>query len=124
MPSSARRPCAEGGCSTLVPRGRCAEHQKASQRTKDERRGSARARGYTHDWDRFSRSWLAEFPYCGQQQDGLFHAEYSRCVQAGNRWSAAEVTDHIVPMSKGGAPMDRANAMSLCRSCNSAKGDR
>lgn len=36
----------------------------------------------------------------------------------------AEVTDHIVPVSKGGSMWDRSNHQSLCRSCNSAKGDR
>ncbi|MFD3920546.1 HNH endonuclease signature motif containing protein [Streptomyces sp. NPDC058595] len=32
--------------------------------------------------------------------------------------------DHIVPLSKGGSLLDRANARSLHRACNSGRGNR
>jgi 5-methylcytosine-specific restriction endonuclease McrA len=52
--------------------------------------------------------------------DGLIHAEYSRCVQAG-RAVQAECTDHILAVSKGGAFWEASNHQSLCLACNTAK---
>jgi 5-methylcytosine-specific restriction endonuclease McrA len=53
--------------------------------------------------------------------DGELHAEHSRCWQNGIYTYEDLVTDHIVPMSKGGAQYDRQNLETLCRSCNTAK---
>lgn len=58
-------------------------------RIADQRRGSARDRGYSTEWDKFSRSWLIGNPLC------LY-------CQTQGRVSPAELTDHIVP--HGGDP--------------------
>lgn len=58
--------------------------RRKQNREADQRRGSARERGYTTKWDRFAKSWLARFPLCYY------------CKQQG-RTSPAEVCDHIVP---------------------------
>lgn len=42
MPSAARKPCSQPGCSELVDHGRCTTH--AAQY--EQRRGSSTARGY------------------------------------------------------------------------------
>lgn len=115
--------CATKGCSARVSSGHCLAHTKARQQVSDIHRGSARQRGYTTRWDTFSKAWLARFPWCGQRADGQRYALHSRCVQA-QQWTLAEVTDHIVPLSQGGTNCDEANSQSLCRRCNTAKGDR
>lgn len=64
-------------------------HRKRQNQRYDEKRGSARDRGYSREWDKFSKAWLSGHPLC----------EY--CFNQG-RVSAAELTDHIVP--HGGDP--------------------
>lgn len=115
--------CATRGCPERVSGTHCQAHTKDRQSIADRHRGSARARGYTTQWDAFSLRWLARFPWCGERADGRRHPEHSRCTQAG-QWTLAEVTDHIVPLSKGGTNCDEANSQSLCGRCNKAKGDR
>lgn len=34
----------------------------------------------------------------------------------------ATTVDHILPMSRGGAPLDPANLQAACRHCNTSKG--
>jgi 5-methylcytosine-specific restriction protein A len=63
--------------------------KRVRNRIADQRRGSARDRGYTTEWDKFSKAWLTANPLC------LY------CETQG-RVSAAELTDHIVP--HGGDP--------------------
>jgi 5-methylcytosine-specific restriction protein A len=63
--------------------------RRRRNRVADQRRGSARERGYTREWDKFSRAWLAANPLC------LY-------CQTQGRVSAAELTDHIFP--HGGDP--------------------
>ena len=43
-----------------------------------------------------------------------------RCRSCGRPAGRAEV-DHIVPMERGGAPLDENNLQTLCRSCHIAK---
>ena len=45
------------------------------------------------------------------------------CQAQGYTVAGVEV-DHIVPLSKGGALMDRANLQHLCRPCHDAKAQR
>lgn len=42
------------------------------------------------------------------------------CFEAG-RITAAQVADHILPLSVGGAENDPSNLQSLCRECHGAK---
>lgn len=100
----------------MVGAGRC----RVCVAKADRARGSAAARGYDGLWARYSREWLARFPWCGLRGDGLFHMEHSRCARNGER-VAATVTDHIVAMKAGGARFDPRNHQSLCRGCNNRK---
>ncbi len=59
-------------------------NKRKRDRKADQRRGSARERGYTTEWDKFARAFLASNPLC----------QY--CATQG-RVSAAELVDHIVP---------------------------
>lgn len=44
--------------------------------------------------------------------------EHPLCAMCGR---AAEMVDHIVPINKGGAPLDPANLQSLCNHCHNIK---
>lgn len=111
--------CAEPTCRTLVHKGRCPVHAPEHERT---HRPQAHLRGYDETWRRFSAARLQRFPFCGQQADGSMSAEHgSRCAEVPGRCLPAECTDHIVPMSQGGAQYDEANLQSLCLACNSFK---
>jgi 5-methylcytosine-specific restriction protein A len=119
MPKAALRPCAQPGCSAVVEAGRCSAHA----RQQDTARGTAQQRGYTYRWSQYSQVWLTVHPFCGERADGTMHAEHSRCWQEG-RLVAAECTDHIIPVSRGGDFWHPSNHQSLCIPCNSAKGDK
>jgi len=59
-------------------------HQITAPHRPRERRGSARERGYTTEWDKFSKAFLYRNPLC----------EY--CMAKGTT-KAARVTDHDIP---------------------------
>lgn len=45
------------------------------------------------------------------------------CEQCGRKGilTPAQMVDHIVPINKGGAPLDLGNLQSLCNKCHAAK---
>ena len=49
-------------------------------------------------------------------------AEEDACAECGSQDDPQ--MDHIVPVSRGGARLDRANVRRLCGTCNRAKGHR
>lgn len=100
----------------LVESGRCQKHTSAHE----QRRGSAKERGYDHPWAEYSKRFRAEHPLCGERADGSFDAVHSRCVQQGLE-TPAQCVDHVVPMSQGGAKWDPSNHMSACLPCNTWK---
>jgi 5-methylcytosine-specific restriction endonuclease McrA len=77
---------------------------------RDTRRGRHREPGRawrsTHRWQTLRRQVLAEQPHCT-----TCHTTTDLTV------------DHITPVSRGGDPYDRANCRTLCRSCNSRRGN-
>ena len=101
MPNLPPRPCAQSGCPSLVPRGRCEQHQKPARpvvqtiRLYDHRRGNATARGYGYPWRIVRNAWLKK---------------HSFCVVCGR---PATVVDHRIPKSIGGRD-DESNYQSLC----------
>lgn len=111
--------CTKSGCPAIVTKGRCAVHA----REQDLVRGTAQERGYDYRWSEFSKWWLSRFGLCGMRADGVIHGEHRRPACQG-RAVPAECTDHIVPLSKGGAQYDEQNLQSLCIPCNTAKGNR
>ena len=110
MPKASLRPCAQPGCPALVERGRCAAHTR--RRQLDERRGSARERGYDSRWERARTVYLQEHPLC-------VHCEAARRV------TPASLIDHVTP-HRG----DRflfwlgTNWQGLCSACHATKGAR
>ena len=75
-------------------------------RATDTRRGSARERGYSTAWDKFSRAFLRSNPLC----------EY--CLGNG-KTVAAEVTDHDIP-HRGDPELFWNNSWTACCvSCHS-----
>ncbi len=96
MPVGAPHACSQPGCPALVPRGeggRCPLHA----------RKSATVRGYDAAWRRLRLQVLTKEPLC-------------RLCAAEGRVSAAEVVDHIKPISA--APelrLEPSNLRPLCK---------
>lgn len=57
-----RQPCLT--CGTATDGTRCPDCQVDHERQTDQRRGSARERGYTTAWDRLSRRARKAQPFC------------------------------------------------------------
>ncbi|HHW13486.1 MAG TPA: HNH endonuclease [Firmicutes bacterium] len=106
MPSKLPHPCSHPGCPALVTDGRfCPVHQRAVRQAEDERRGSARERGYDRRWEKVRQMKLAHDPLC------------ERCLQAG-RVTPATMVHHVRPIRQGGEVLDMANLLSVCRRCH------
>lgn len=75
---------------------------EASRSDYEQRRGSARRRGYDARWERASAQHKADFPLC------------AGCLAVG-RYTATAVTDHVVP-HRGDPTLfwDRDNWQSAC----------
>jgi hypothetical protein len=92
MPQAAPRACR---CGAIVPAGkRCTKCTKAF----DQRRGSARSRGYDAEWKRFRADFLKLNP---------------RCSRPGCQALATDV-DHIKALRDGGRRLDPNNCRSMC----------
>ena len=79
------------------------QSRKEYRREYDRRRGSARARGYDHNWDKASLAFKQANPLCiGCKAVGLI--------------KPAKITDHIIP-HKGDAKLfwDENNWQSCCQ---------
>jgi 5-methylcytosine-specific restriction endonuclease McrA len=95
--------CARDGCPEQVERGYCPEHTTGPSRR--PRSPSSRVTG-THRWRVLKARILRGGPdchYCGDP---------------------ATTVDHVIPVSKGGAPYDEANLVPSCKPCNDRKGGR
>lgn len=107
MPSKPKHPCKHPGCGALISSGAyCQEHTPAKR---EQSRESAAHRGYGRAWQKASRAYLAEHPWCAE------------CQRQGVRTPATEV-DHRIP-HKGNRQLfwDKENWQPLCHSCHSAK---
>ncbi|WP_177227031.1 HNH endonuclease [Saccharopolyspora shandongensis] len=100
MPTAPPTRCSADGCTELTTTGRCDEHKRKpwQQRSRHQPRG------------RLAR------------RDVAFKAEHLRvepnCRSCGR---PAEQVDHILPLAKGGAMFNHANAQSLCGPCHDVK---
>lgn len=116
----ARRFCRHPGCSALVCGSQryCDEHKAdevEAERRMDERRGSARARGYTTRWNKYSK-WFLSQP---SNQFCKLHLDAGCAI-------VAQCVDHIDPPNGASDPKfwDRTNHQAACIHCNSVKGRR
>ena len=75
-------------------------------RASDQRRRSARARGYDTRWDKASKGYLKQHPYCV-------------CCMANGIVELATLVDHIIP-HRGDRTLfwDQSNWQSLCSWCH------
>jgi 5-methylcytosine-specific restriction enzyme A len=108
----ARRPCARFGCPNIVDRGYCASCRKAAPaRIYERSRGGSAERMYGYAWQRASKAWLREHPWCAD----LYGTH-------GERFELAKLVDHIVP-HKGNRELfwDQSNWQSLCVACHGRK---
>lgn len=107
MPYAPKRVCAYGNCREPAVDGSryCAEHKKLTDRQYNRyTRKEGTGRKYGRSWKKIRASYAREHPLC------------EKCFEEGKVTMMDEV-HHIVPVSKGGTH-DRANLMSLCRSCH------
>lgn len=87
-----------------------AKTPKQSAREYDDRRGSARQRGYGSRWEKLRRWHLERNPLC------------KRCQERGHV-EAAVLVDHIVPVQSADDPLfyEVENLQSLCTACHAIK---
>jgi 5-methylcytosine-specific restriction protein A len=69
---------------------------------------SSKDRGYGRDYRRCRAQLLSQEPTC-------------RHCRAKGRTTLATVTDHIIPLAKGGAAHNIANLQPLCQECHQNK---
>lgn len=74
----------------------------------DERRGSARERGYDRTWEEFRAWYISRHPLCLD------------CM-ARDILTAATDVHHIHKLRDGGARLDESNCMALCHACHSTR---
>lgn len=109
------RACRWPGCTEIIREGSYCERHKAQgrkpyDRATDERRGSARQRGYNTEWDKF-RHWFLNQP--GNQ---ICH----RCLEQG-RITKAELVHHIKPVrERPDLRLVADNCVPLCGKCHQA----
>jgi 5-methylcytosine-specific restriction enzyme A len=101
MPWSAPTRCSYPGCSQdATLRYRCNEHPRVWERSPSDHLRRALS----------GRRWTA--------LSALVRREEPECRSCGR---PSDETDHIVPLSDGGALWDRTNLQALCSDCHAAK---
>ena len=80
------------------------------------------ARGYGSRWQRYRRSFLAQYPLCGMAPEDAPATQDSLCAARGFYTSAKDV-DHIRPHRGPDDPLFwlATNHRALCVSCHRAK---
>jgi len=110
-----------GTCRALVT-GSC----PTCTRTADRRRGTPAERGYDcARWRHFRRSFLEQYPLCGDAPPEAPRTTDSVCRATG-RLEAATVVDHIVPVAGADDPTFYVleGLQALCERCHNAKRSR
>lgn len=103
MPTKPLHPCRRPGCRRLTRSAYCDEH------TPRDTRQSAAARGYDYKWQKASKAFLCQNPWCIE------------CKKK-NKRVPATLVDHIIP-HKGNKQLfwDRSNWQGLCEPCHNIK---
>lgn len=108
MTKRAATACKKPGCPGLVRDGACSVCgvlRRQADRTHDQQRGSAAARGYDGRWQRLRLMYLRAHPLCEQ------------CAAQGRTVAASEV-HHRVAKRDGGSDAFN-NLEALCKPCHS-----
>lgn len=99
------------GCDRLTSNGsRCEDCRLELVRRRSAARGTRQQQGYDAAWQRTVAAAIRAQPWC------------SICKHPGSRDNPL-TGDHILPKSRGGGN-EPGNVRVLCRSCNSARGNR
>ena len=91
-----------------MPKSPNSHRQNITMPVHGKQRKTANRRGYDATWQKLRLIVLADEPLC-------------RSCKKEDRLIEAREVDHIIPMSNGGARLDRNNLQSLCKSCHSKK---
>lgn len=93
----------------LKPTTRSTGREKQARREYDQRRGSARERGYTWEWEKAAAQWKQENPLCVE------------CDRQG-RLTPSAVVDHVRP-HKGDEDWfwNQENWEAICKRCHDTK---
>ena len=107
MPTRPPRLC--NRCQRPYTTARCEPCHAAVRQIADQRRGSARQRGYTGEWEKARLAYLREHPLC-------------RICEGKGRVVSAAVVDHVVPhRGHPGMFWDQQNWQALCKPCHDIK---
>lgn len=95
------------------PLGRNREQsQQSMRRDTDRQRGTTAQRGYGADWQRLRLAFLAQHPLC----------ECDDCGAGTKRVRAAQVVDHIIPISeRPDLRLAETNLRAMAKSCHDAR---
>ena len=114
MARAAFRPCTWPGCPELtIDGGRCPRHTREANRGYDQRRGTAKQRGYDSTWERVRLIVLARDHYLCRE-----------CIRGGYVNSVAMLApvDHIIPISqRPDLRLALSNLETLCHHCHARK---
>lgn len=88
-PRKALSVCSQPGCPALCSGGRCDVHKREAE----QRRGSARQRGYNRAWERTRAAYLRDHPMC--------ECDHCAALPYAQRPAATDV-DHIDGLGPNG----------------------
>jgi 5-methylcytosine-specific restriction protein A len=110
MPHTPKKPCRFAGCPNLTDDTYCTEHKKLldKQYNHFQRNQTAQSFYDSYAWRKLRARYLIENPLCVE------------CRRQG-KLTKATLVDHIVPISKGGEPLEESNLQPLCWNCHSSK---
>lgn len=114
MPTRPPTRCAEPGCSTLVPKGRCEAHQRIPWAGRDDKQ--ARYGISSGQW-RTLKARVTRRDHGCCYRCGIDQAD----VIADDPEASEHVLDHITPISEGGSATHMDNLGLLCTVCDAIK---
>jgi len=113
VPRRAQSPCRQSGCVALVDKpGFCDRHRKEVYRVQKQ--------AVTEDYKDRNRFYQRKVWKNVRSLQLQLEPLCRRCRKDG-KFVAAEVVDHIIPISSGGSELEHSNLQSLCKSCHNAK---
>ncbi|WP_326592826.1 HNH endonuclease [Streptomyces brevispora] len=114
MPTRPPTRCAEPGCSTLVPKGRCEAHQRIPWAGRDDK--AARYGISSGAWRSLKAKVTRRDNGCCYRC-GIDQAE----IRRDDPEAPDHVLDHITPIFEGGSATDMDNLGLLCEPCDTLK---
>ena len=117
MPNKMLKQCRAPGCGGLTRERYCEKHihLDAKRRSETAKHYNANSRDPTAQKFYDSPGWRKV------RQLKMNRSPFCEICSAKNRFSCAEIVDHIIEIRDGGAPLDLENLQSLCRACHNQK---